>query len=692
MFCDLVGSTALSAKLDPEDLHGVIGAYHRCCAELVERNGGFVAKYMGDGVLAYFGYPEAHEDDAERAVRAGLAVVEAGPKLVTAAGSPLQVRIGIATGLVVVGDLVGSGEAQERGVVGETPNLAARLQGIAEPDEVVLADGTRRLLGDIFELRDLGLKDLKGVAKPVRAWAALRESRVESRFEALHPSGLTALVGREEECELLLRRWSRAKAGEGQIVLLSGEPGIGKSRLTAELEERFRDEPHLRLRYFCSLQHRDSALYPFIARIERAAGFEREDDAAGRLDKLETALAKSGEVNAERAALFADLLGLAPEDRYPAPPGDPQQRRERTLAALLDELATLSRQRPALLIFEDAHWADSTSLELLDRMIELAPRLPVLMIVTFRPEFSAPWMGQAHVTSLSLNRLARREMAALVQSVTGGKSLPPEILDRVIQHTDGVPLFIEELTKSLLEGGLLREEAGGYALAIPSSLQDALMARLDRLSGAKQVAQTAAVIGREFSYELLRAVTSISDDELCSALRRLAELRADLPARRPAASPLYVQARADSGRRVPLAAQSQSEPPASPGGRSAGDAVSRDGRETARTHRLPLHRGWPRRARHRLLAKGRPAGGEARGQYRGDRSFAPWLGDAGKLTRSRGARRRGADLVARARAGPDVDENDRGAGDTTGLTIARFASRAISARWRNCSQPCGDPG
>ena len=523
MFCDLVGSTALSAKLDPEDLHGVIGAYHRCCAELVERNGGFVAKYMGDGVLAYFGYPKAHEDDTERAVRAGLAVVEAAPKLVTAVGSPLHVRIGIATGLVVVGDLVGSGEAQERGVVGETPNLAARLQGIAEADGVVIADGTRRLLGDLFELRDLGLKDLKGVAKSVRAWIALRESRVESRFEALHSSGLTALVGREEECELLLRRWRRAKVGEGQVVLLSGEPGIGKSRLTAEVQERLRDEQHVRLRHFCSLQHRDSALYPFIARLERAAGFEREDDAAARLDKLETVLAKSGEVNAERAGLIADLLGLAPEGRYPAPPEDPQQRRELTFAALVDELATLTRQRPALFIFEDAHWADSTSLELLDRVIEIAPHLAVLVIVTFRPEFSPPWMGQAHVTSLSLSRLARRETATLVGGVTGGKSLPPEILDRIIQHTDGVPLFIEELTKSLLEGGLLREEAGSYALAIPSSLQDALMARLDRLSGAKQVAQTAAIIGREFSYELLRAVTSISEDELRSALRRLAE-------------------------------------------------------------------------------------------------------------------------------------------------------------------------
>ena len=523
MFCDLVGSTALSAKLDPEDLHGVIGAYHRCCAELVERNGGFVAKYMGDGVLAYFGYPEAHEDDAERAVRAGLAIVEAAPKLVTAAGSPLRVRVGIATGLVVVGDLIGAGEAQERGVVGETPNVAARLQGIAEAGGVVIADGTRRLLGGFFELSDLGLKELKGIAKSVRAWAALHEIRVESRFEALHPSGLAALVGREEESELLLRCWSRAKAGEGQVVLLSGEPGIGKSRLTAELEERLHDEPHIRLRHFCSLQNRDSALYPFIARLERAANFEREDDAAVRLDKLEAILAKSGEVNAERAGLFADLMGLAPEGRYPAPPGNPQQRRELTLAALVDELAMLSRQRPALFIFEDAHWSDSTSLELLDRVVDIAPHLAVLVIVAFRLEFSPPWVGQAHVTSLSLSRLARRETAALVERVIGGKSLPLGVLDRIIQHTDGVPLFIEELTKSLLEGKLLREEAGGYALAIPSSLQDALMARLDRLSGAKLVAQTAAIIGREFSYELLRAVTSISEGDLCSALRRLVE-------------------------------------------------------------------------------------------------------------------------------------------------------------------------
>jgi class 3 adenylate cyclase len=265
MFCDLVGSTALSGKLDPEDLRGIIGSYHRCCTELIERNGGFVAKYMGDGVLAYFGYPQAHEHDAERAVYAGLALVEAVPKLSTAAAAGLQVRVGIATGLAVVGDLIGSGEAQERGIVGETPNLAARLQGIAEPNTIVIAEGTRRLLGNLFELHDLGSRDLKGIAGPARAWEALRASSVESRFEALHASGLTALVGREEECERLLRRWARAKSGEGQVVLIGGEAGIGKSRLTAALMERLGGESHTRLRYFCSPQHSDSALYPSIA-------------------------------------------------------------------------------------------------------------------------------------------------------------------------------------------------------------------------------------------------------------------------------------------------------------------------------------------------------------------------------------------------------------------------------------------
>ena len=295
MFSDLVGSTALSARMDPEDLREVISAYQKCVAETVSRFGGFVAKYMGDGVLIYFGYPEAHEDDAERAVRAGLELVAAVSHLKTHAA--LQTRVGIATGLVVVGDLIGSGASQEQAIVGETPNLAARLQGVAEPNMVVIADGTRRLLGNVFELDDLGAKELKGIAGPVRAWSALRTSSAEGRFEALHATGLTALVGRQEELELLLRRWSKAKSGEGQVVLLSGEPGIGKSRLTAALLERVASEPHTRLRYFCSPQHTDSALYPIIGQMERAAGLAHYDDPQAKLDKLDAVLAQTSTGN-----------------------------------------------------------------------------------------------------------------------------------------------------------------------------------------------------------------------------------------------------------------------------------------------------------------------------------------------------------------------------------------------------------
>ena len=315
MFSDLVGSTALSARMDPEDLREVISAYQKCVAETVQRFGGFLAKYMGDGVLVYFGYPQAHEDDAERAVRAGLELVAAVTALKTQAS--LQTRVGIATGLVVVGDLIGAGESQERGIVGETPNLAARLQGTAQPNTVVIADGTRKLLGNLFELEDLGAKEVKGIAEPVRAWAALRAASVEGRFEAMHATGLTALIGREEELELLLRRWSKAKTGEGQVVLLSGEAGIGKSRLTAALLERLASEPHTRLRYFCSPQHTDSALYPTISQIERAAGFMHDDTPEAKLDKLDAVLAQTS-TSPEDAALFAEMLSLPNDGRYPA--------------------------------------------------------------------------------------------------------------------------------------------------------------------------------------------------------------------------------------------------------------------------------------------------------------------------------------------------------------------------------------
>jgi predicted ATPase/class 3 adenylate cyclase len=527
MFCDLVGSTALSARLDPEDMREIVGAYYRCCADIIAGAGGFVARYMGDGVLAYFGYPQAHEHDDERAVRAGLALVEAVPKLITAANAPLRVRVGIATGLVVVGDLVGSGEAQERGIVGDTPNLAARLQSIAEPNTIVIADGTRRLIGNLFELRDLGVRnDLKGIAGPARVWAVLRANSVGSRFDALHTAGLTALVGREEESELLLRRWSRAKTGEGQIVLLSGEAGIGKSRLTAGLLERLSGEPHALLRYFCSPQRTDSPFHPIIGQLERAAGLAYDDTPRARLDKLDAVLAQTS-TSLSDAALFAEMLSLANDGRYPVQELSPEQRRQRTLEVLMSQLAGSARQNPALMIFEDLHWIDPTSLELLGRIVDRIKLLPVLLIVTFRPEFTAPWVGQSHVASLTLNRLGVRDAADIVARLAGSKALPADVLAEIVERTDGIPLFVEEMTKAVLEaeseGGARRMVAAipSPALAVPASLHASLMARLDRLGPAKEVAQIGSAIGREFSHALLALVVRKSEAELGSALDRL---------------------------------------------------------------------------------------------------------------------------------------------------------------------------
>ena len=490
MFCDLVGSTALSARLDPEDMRAIIATYHKCCTSLIERGGGFVAKYMGDGVLAYFGYPQSHEHDAERAVRAGLAIVEAAPKLEMAAGAPLRVRVGIATGIVVVGDLLGSGESQERGVVGDTPNLAARLQSSAAPDSVVIAEGTRKLLGNLFELQDLGRLDLKGVAGPTRAFAALRAGSQESRFEALHADGLTALVGRQEERDLLQRRWANAKAGEGQVVLLSGEAGIGKSRLTAAFLEGLVGEAHTRMRYFCSPQHTDSPLYPIIGHMERAAGHAREDDARTKLDKLDALLTQSS-TSREDAALFADMLALPNDGRYPVLKLAPHQVRQKTLEALIAQIEAISRQSPVLMIFEDAHWADPSSLEVFGRLVDRINGLRVLLFVTSRPEFAAAWIGRPHVTALAISRLAPSEAMALIERVTGNRPIAANTRQDIVERADGIPLFVEEMTKAVLEA---EDESAAErtvaavpspALAVPASLHASLMARLDRLGSTK---------------------------------------------------------------------------------------------------------------------------------------------------------------------------------------------------------------
>ena len=524
MFSDLVGSTALSARMDPEDLRDVISAYQNCVAETVHRFDGFVARYMGDGVLVYFGYPQAHEDDAERAVRAGLELITAVTALKSRAS--LQTRVGIATGLVVVGDLIGSGDTQERSMVGGTPNLAARLQGIAGPNMVVICDSTRKLLGNLFELEHLGPKDLKGISGPARAWAALRATSVASRFEALHATGMTALVGREEESELLLRRWLRAKSGEGQVVLLSGEAGIGKSRLTAALLEGVTAEPHTRLRYFCSPQHTDSAFYPIIGQMERAAGLVPDDTPQARLDKLDAMLARTS-TSAGDAALITEMLSLPNDGRYPAVQLTPEQRRQSTLDALISQLQALTRSSPVLMTFEDAHWSDPTSLEAFGRSVDGIATLRVMLIVTFRPEFDPPWIGRPHVTALTINRLAQREAGTIIDHLVGSHALPASIRQDIIDRTDGIPLFVEEMTKAVLEAeseDAVERIAAAVplpALAVPASLHASLMARLDRLGAAKEVAQIGAAIGRTFSHSLLAAVANQPEVELESAIDRL---------------------------------------------------------------------------------------------------------------------------------------------------------------------------
>src|SRR5262249_6187258 len=536
MFCDLVGSAALSARLDPEDMWRVTASYHACISEIITRYHGKVARYMGDGVLAYFGYPLAQEDNADQAVRAGLALVDAIASRRTGVGAALQARIGIATGTVVVSELLIGEITAEQSVVGETPNLAARLQTLAEPGTVLICPTTHRLTGGYFAYRDIGPLTLKGWVEPVSVHQVVGTSGVESRFEAMHNAKLPPLFGREEEIDLLFRRWRLATQEEGRVVLLTGEPGIGKSHIAMALDERLQNESHITLRYFCSAHHTNSALFPFISQLERVAGFAHSDSPAEKLSKLE-ALVSQSTVDPEHVAVLASLLALPASDRYRLQDLSPQKRKEKTLAALLAQLEGLAARQAVFIIFEDAHWIDPTSLELLAATVEHVPQLRALLLITARPEFTPPWPSYPHLTTISLTRLGRRDGAALVERVTGGKKLPQQVMDQILAHTDGVPLFIEELTKMVLEVGLLQERDGQYVLerplpplAIPTTLQASLIARLDRLSPVREVAQIGAVVGRDFHYELLSAVARRPAQTLDEALDQL--LRVELIFRR----------------------------------------------------------------------------------------------------------------------------------------------------------------
>ena len=549
MFCDLIGSTALSSRLDPEDLREVIRTYQACVATTIQQFDGFIARYVGDGVLIYFGWPEARETDAERAVRAGLAVAAA-VSAAPVSGEPLQVRIGIATGLVVIGEPIGSGDSRQQTAVGETPNLAARLQGLAGPNQVVIDAATRRQIGGLFECQDLGTVELKGLPVAVPAWQVLSENRTLGQFEALR-SGATPLVGRDEEMELLLRRWAQAKAGSGRVVLISAEPGVGKSRLAEALAERIAAEPHTRLRYFCSPHHQDSALYPVIAQMERAAGFAHGDGPAARLAKLQALLAATAPPM-EDVALIAELHSLPSADLAPPLDVTPQRKKEKTFEALLRQVEGLSRQQPVLMVFDDLHWIDPSSRELLDRVIERVADWPVLLLAMFRPEFQPPWTGQPHVTMLTLARLDRRDTAAMVANVAGNAVLPSEIMEEIAERTDGVPLFVEELTKAVLEswraGAAALSSVPHPALSVPATLHASLMARLDRLGpAAKEVAQTGAAIGREFGFELLASIHRSAGAATSRGARSADERRPVVRPRHAAAIQLHLQARAGAG-------------------------------------------------------------------------------------------------------------------------------------------------
>ena len=536
LFCDLVDSTALSSQLDPEDLREVVQAYQAACAEVIQRFEGHIAQYLGDGLLVYFGYPLAHEDDAQRAVRAGLGMVEAlgqlNTRLAQEQGVSLAVRLGIHTGLVVVGE-VGGGTRQEQLALGETPNLAARLQGVAAPDTVVISAATHRLIAGWLDCQDLGLYAVKGIATPLQLYRVMGESGARSRLEVSVATGLTPLVGREEEVGQLLRRWEQAKEGEGQVVILHGEAGIGKSRLVQVLKEHIAHEAHARVEYRCSPYYQNSALYPVIEHLQRLLQFGRDEAPEAKFRTLEQMLSSRGGSETRPALslpevvpLFATLLSLPVPAHYPPLALTPQRQKQKTLEALLAWLLKEAAQQPLLVVMEDLHWVDPSTLEFLSPLIEQVPEARILIVLTFRPDFSPPWTMLSHLTQLTLSRLARRQVEVMVEKVTGGKTLSVEVVQQLVTKTDGVPLFVEELTKMVIESGLdgaATHASPSWALAIPATLHDSLMARLDRLPTAKEVAQLGATLGREFSHELIQAVSPVEEKTLQSALTQLVD-------------------------------------------------------------------------------------------------------------------------------------------------------------------------
>ena len=522
MFCDVMDFTPLSSRLDPEDLSTVIHGYQSCVASTIARFGGFIARYVGDGVLIYFGWPEAHETDAERAVRAGLTVIAAIGQM-SILNDPLHIRIGIATGLVVIGAPIGTGEARQQTAMGETPNLAARLQALAGADGLVIDQTTRRQLGSLFDCRDLGRLELKGFAEPVPAWKVLGERLVGSRFEALHTDTLAPMVGRDAELDLLVRCWQCARQGEGQVLLVSGEAGIGKSRLIAALEDRLQCEAPTRLRYFCSPDQTDTALHPLIASLQHEAGFAHGDTDVERLCKLRSRLALTATTSAG-TALIAELLSIPSHEQSPVLNDSPQARKQRTFDTLIERVRMLAQTGPLLVILEDAHWADASSIEFFDALIPTLRKLPALLIISTRDEGAGAWTGQERISMMSLARLDRRQAAALAAGITAHVALPPGLLERIVDQTDGIPLFVEELTKTVVETAPPEEPGGGPApLAVPSSLQASLMSRLDRIPAAKEVAQVGALFGREFPETLLTAIAGLPASTLLHGLQQLVD-------------------------------------------------------------------------------------------------------------------------------------------------------------------------